>query len=409
MVSKIGSRCADDVVLAADHEAEAAVETEHAAARPAVDVVDTARLEARGTIDVVAVVRVAAVDDDVALVEVREQLVDRGVDERRRHHDPHRPRLRELGAEVGDRRRPRAPSPSSSFTASALTSYPTHSWPLRIKRRTRLAPIRPRPIIPSCIASPSPKVPSLPGERGVLLRACARTVIRGRGAQREGGWAATRPRARRGRRRKDRPLPRVRRPRRIARAADAHDDRHEERARLLRDVQHAVALREPVGDHVVQSLELGVGGALSRRERDEVREHVVGVRAHEVAVVAAPLDVREVRGEDRFPGVRPERIHVARHAARPEHLLRDLVELAEVRRAVRAGDEHAVVAEHTRQFLHRLQRIGYVVEHVIRDDDVEGALGERQGRRVHDGAVDGTEARDERVRRPRRPSRPRDR
>ena len=74
---------ADDVVFAADHEAEPAVETEHATARAAVDVVDAARLEPRGAIDVVAVVRVATVDDDVALVEVREQLVDRGVDERR--------------------------------------------------------------------------------------------------------------------------------------------------------------------------------------------------------------------------------------------------------------------------------------------------------------------------------------
>jgi len=32
-----------------------------------------------------------------------------------------------------------------------LTSYTTHEWPSLVKRRTRLAPIRPRPIIPSCI------------------------------------------------------------------------------------------------------------------------------------------------------------------------------------------------------------------------------------------------------------------
>src|SRR5919198_492119 len=47
------------------------------------------------------------------------------------------------------------PSLSSCRTESGLTSYTTHSCPPRIRRRTRLAPIRPRPIIPSCIRSSS--------------------------------------------------------------------------------------------------------------------------------------------------------------------------------------------------------------------------------------------------------------
>src|SRR5262249_28735274 len=46
---------------------------------------------------------------------------------------------------------PVAPSPTSCFTASALRSYTTHWCPPRVSRRTMLAPIRPRPIIPSCI------------------------------------------------------------------------------------------------------------------------------------------------------------------------------------------------------------------------------------------------------------------
>ena len=46
---------------------------------------------------------------------------------------------------------PTAPSPASPATASGFTSYTTHSCPSRINRRTMLAPIRPRPIIPSCI------------------------------------------------------------------------------------------------------------------------------------------------------------------------------------------------------------------------------------------------------------------
>src|SRR5437667_3316508 len=47
---------------------------------------------------------------------------------------------------------PMAPSPTSVFTLSALTSQTTHSCPPPINRRTMLAPMRPRPIIPSCMA-----------------------------------------------------------------------------------------------------------------------------------------------------------------------------------------------------------------------------------------------------------------
>src|SRR5215471_6739421 len=44
-----------------------------------------------------------------------------------------------------------APSEAIALTLSALKSQTTDSWPARIRRRTILAPIRPRPIIPSCI------------------------------------------------------------------------------------------------------------------------------------------------------------------------------------------------------------------------------------------------------------------
>src|SRR3954447_1395932 len=46
---------------------------------------------------------------------------------------------------------PLAPSPSSVAIASALTSWTTQSWPPRISRRTMLAPMRPSPIMPTCI------------------------------------------------------------------------------------------------------------------------------------------------------------------------------------------------------------------------------------------------------------------
>src|SRR5215216_4674443 len=44
-----------------------------------------------------------------------------------------------------------APSPASWSTAARLWSWTTHWWPARCSRRTRLAPIRPRPIMPSCM------------------------------------------------------------------------------------------------------------------------------------------------------------------------------------------------------------------------------------------------------------------
>src|SRR5262245_43061804 len=46
---------------------------------------------------------------------------------------------------------PTAFSPTSSLTALGDMSKTTHSWPPLIRRRTMLAPILPRPIIPSCI------------------------------------------------------------------------------------------------------------------------------------------------------------------------------------------------------------------------------------------------------------------
>src|SRR6266704_3272551 len=48
---------------------------------------------------------------------------------------------------------PVAPSASRALIDSGELSNTTHSCPARIRRRTMLAPIRPRPIIPSCATS----------------------------------------------------------------------------------------------------------------------------------------------------------------------------------------------------------------------------------------------------------------
>ena len=47
---------------------------------------------------------------------------------------------------------PVAPSLTSVSTAWGERSYTTHVCPLRMRRRTMLPPIRPRPIIPNCMA-----------------------------------------------------------------------------------------------------------------------------------------------------------------------------------------------------------------------------------------------------------------
>ena len=46
---------------------------------------------------------------------------------------------------------PVAFSAASASTAFGDMSKTTHSWPSFMRRRTMLAPMRPRPIIPSCM------------------------------------------------------------------------------------------------------------------------------------------------------------------------------------------------------------------------------------------------------------------
>jgi hypothetical protein len=99
----------DDLVLAADHQAEAALEAENAAGRADVHVVDTARGQLLGLGDVVSVVAVATVDDDVARLHKLRDLIDDAAGDRRRHHHPGDPRLLQLGDEVGQRFRSHRP------------------------------------------------------------------------------------------------------------------------------------------------------------------------------------------------------------------------------------------------------------------------------------------------------------
>ena len=95
----------DDVILAADHQAEASIEAEHPTAGADVDVVDVLLHERGRSIDVVAVVGVAAVDHDVTGIHPIAELHHRVACERRRHHHPGGSRRSELAHEIVERTR----------------------------------------------------------------------------------------------------------------------------------------------------------------------------------------------------------------------------------------------------------------------------------------------------------------
>ena len=96
---------ADGLVVAADHQAVAALAAPDASADADVDVVDAPAAELGRAAQVVDVVRVAAVDDRVALGQVRRELAHDGVHDPCRHHHPHRPRGVELLHELLERAR----------------------------------------------------------------------------------------------------------------------------------------------------------------------------------------------------------------------------------------------------------------------------------------------------------------
>ena len=96
-----GASRGDRIVLAADHQAEAALEAEDAAARPDVDVVDPALGELACPPDVVVVPGVAAVDHGVSRLEQRGELGDGALGDRSRgDHDPDGARRLQDGDEL---------------------------------------------------------------------------------------------------------------------------------------------------------------------------------------------------------------------------------------------------------------------------------------------------------------------
>ena len=94
-----GREVVEDFLLGAHHQAVAAILAGDAAAGAAIHVMEAGVLELPGAVDVVAVVGVAAVDDDVARIQVRDQVVQHLVDDAGRHHHPDGARLVHLAGE----------------------------------------------------------------------------------------------------------------------------------------------------------------------------------------------------------------------------------------------------------------------------------------------------------------------
>ena len=114
IVFSIGSMMATASSSPPDHQAVAALEPEDAAAGADVDVVDPLLAQLLGATDVIAIVGVATVDDDVALVQQRGELIDDLAGQAGRDHHPDRARPLQLADELlGTRRPPSAPSPAS--------------------------------------------------------------------------------------------------------------------------------------------------------------------------------------------------------------------------------------------------------------------------------------------------------
>jgi hypothetical protein len=93
----------DDLLFATNHQAVPAFETPHSAARADVNIVDAVCRELLSAPDVVHVIRVAAIDQNVARLELGEEIGNRLVHDRSGHHEPDGSRPFELPREVRQR------------------------------------------------------------------------------------------------------------------------------------------------------------------------------------------------------------------------------------------------------------------------------------------------------------------
>ena len=139
-------------LLAADHHAIAALDAPDAAGRAAIDVANALLGQLLGAADVVLVEGVAAVDDDVVRLQQAAEMFDRLFgDPAGRQHQPNDARLLELADELLEIGAPGDVLADQRLDGRWIRSNTTHWWPLRVRRRTMLPPMRPKPIMPICI------------------------------------------------------------------------------------------------------------------------------------------------------------------------------------------------------------------------------------------------------------------
>ena len=94
---------AHDVLFAADHQAVTARFTSHTAAGADIEVVHAGVAQTFCPAHVVSIERITAVDDDVAVLQVGHERLDRLIDNAGRYHEPNRAWARELGDEFFNR------------------------------------------------------------------------------------------------------------------------------------------------------------------------------------------------------------------------------------------------------------------------------------------------------------------
>src|ERR1700740_972721 len=99
-----GVEMLDDVFLAANHLAVAALESPDAAAGAHINVMEALVGEFLGAANVIDVIGIAAVDDDVVAFELAGEIVQRGVDDSGGNHEPNGAWLRELLHQIVERR-----------------------------------------------------------------------------------------------------------------------------------------------------------------------------------------------------------------------------------------------------------------------------------------------------------------
>ncbi len=121
-----------DLCVATDHQTVAALAARDAAARADIHIVKLTFGQIGAAANVVVVIGVAAVDHNVTGFQQGHEVVERRVDHRRGHHQPHRARLLQFRDQIFERCR----------TRDAFLLQPVHRCRLHVVSDTLLTALR---------------------------------------------------------------------------------------------------------------------------------------------------------------------------------------------------------------------------------------------------------------------------